>query len=270
MPNEAVKLTVLGGGWLAPLACRTISGAPQLNSGALDGTRAMSTAHARRRRPSYECAYCGRVRPATDDHVPAKCLFSPPLPSSLPTVKSCDSCNRDASQDDEYFRDVVLKYHRVAEQPEAQPLLDKMFRAAALPAKRRYTAAVLRSLTEVEVTTDAGINLGRQPAYRVDRKRVARAAERYVRGLHRHELGYRVPDGLEVRIRAEPESVHRAGEAILRFMRGRPVRIVQPDVFHYVWVHAVDRPEASIWALVFFNEFPILGFIRPPRLSRAV
>jgi len=38
-PNVELKLTalLLGGGWLAPLACRTVDGAPQLNSGALGG-----------------------------------------------------------------------------------------------------------------------------------------------------------------------------------------------------------------------------------------
>jgi hypothetical protein len=38
-----LKLTalLLGGGWLAPLACRTVDGAPQLNSGAF-GERGMN------------------------------------------------------------------------------------------------------------------------------------------------------------------------------------------------------------------------------------
>jgi hypothetical protein len=36
LPKEELKLTArFGGGWLAPLACRIVNGAPQLNSGAL-------------------------------------------------------------------------------------------------------------------------------------------------------------------------------------------------------------------------------------------
>jgi hypothetical protein len=156
-------------------------------------------------------------------------------------------------------------YHRVAEQYQAQPLVEKMLRAAALPAKRRYFNATIRSLLNAEVTTQAGIYLGRHPAFRVDAQRIIRTARRYVRGLYRYELGRRVPDGLEIIILPEPESVYAAREVILRLIRGRQIRVVQLGVFWYTWAQAGDCPDASVWILEFFNAFPMVGILRPPR-----
>ena len=111
----------------------------------------------KRHAPSFECAYCGRVAPASDDHVPPASIYSSPPPANAPTVKACVACNTGASLDDEYFRDCILKYHRVYERPAAKSQVSAMLRAAAKPQKRKYIDATPEPLHEFE--TPGGLRL---------------------------------------------------------------------------------------------------------------
>jgi hypothetical protein len=215
------------------------------------------------RKRSYECAYCGATSARTDDHVPPKAIYAKPLPSKVPTVKACDSCNAGASQDDEYFRDVVLKYHRVADLPQAQQQLAAMFRAAKKPQKAKYAAATLRSFVETAFRTPAGLILGPAPAYRVDVPRLERAVSRYVRGLHRYQLGARVPDGSTVTTAVYPDHIVASTPEVLGLFSRGSRRVIQPGVFWYSWV-LTTRQGFTGWLLVFFDVFPVLGYVHPP------
>lgn len=212
----------------------------------------------------YECAYCGALGADTKDHVPAKCLYLRPLPNDPPTVRACASCNTGASDDDEYFRDTVLQWHRVADKPQVQPLVSKMLRGMALPQKRAYASMTLSAMTEMEVTTAAGISLGRQPVLRVQAQRMARVAERYVRGLHRFRFGTRMPGDVTVTVAVNPEQTIATSDQWGGWFGSADIRIVQPGVFSYGYISPLGRPDAFVWLLMFYEEFPVLGFVRPP------
>jgi 5-methylcytosine-specific restriction endonuclease McrA len=64
---------------------------------------------------SGTCVYCGKVGPTTDDHIPPKCLFPPPIRHTLPKVPSCWTCNGGSSKDDEYFRLRIIARHDVGD-----------------------------------------------------------------------------------------------------------------------------------------------------------
>lgn len=211
-----------------------------------------------------ECAYCGKPA-TTDDHIPPQALLIGVPKSEMPYVRSCESCNNGASDDDEYFRDVALKYHRVSDRPEAQPAIDRMFRAFANPKKIRYAQATLRSFADLRIETAAGIDLGIQPAYGVNTDRLVSASERYVRGLHLLERKTRVPVDHAVHMRIDPESIFAKQDYWASMFSSGQAHIVKEHVFWYKWVNPADCTSASAWLLVFFDAFPILGFIRPSR-----
>lgn len=48
------------------------------------------------------CVYCGAA-PDSRDHVPSKILLDDPLPSNLPVVEACSTCNGGFSLDEEYL-----------------------------------------------------------------------------------------------------------------------------------------------------------------------
>lgn len=212
---------------------------------------------------TYECAYCGQLGASTKDHVPAKCLYLRPLPRDLPTVRACTSCNAGASDDDEYFRDTVLKWHRVSDKPQVQPLVGKMLRAISLPQKRAYVEMTMASMGEAEVQTVGGILLGKQPVIRVQAERMVRVAERYVRGLHRYTFGRRVHDDVMVKVAVDPQATIATSEGWGKWFGSADIHIVQPGGFSYAHVSPIGRPDAFVWLLMFYDEFPVLGFVRP-------
>lgn len=66
------------------------------------------------------CAYCGKDKKLTDDHVPPKVLLHKPYPANLPTVPACADCNRGFQKDDEYTRAVLAVDVRAAGNPVAR------------------------------------------------------------------------------------------------------------------------------------------------------
>jgi hypothetical protein len=211
---------------------------------------------------SRECAYCGEPA-TTDDHIPPQALLIDVPKSKKPNVPSCKDCNNDASDDDEYFRDVILKYHRVADRPEAQPAIEKMFRAFSMLEKKRYAQATLKSFAELRAETTAGIDLGIQSAYSVDASRFMRASERYVRGLYFHQHKIRVPEDHAVHIDFNVESFLEKQDYWASMFSSGPIHTIKEHVFWYKCASPTDCTSSSIWLLVFFDSFPILGFIRP-------
>ena len=124
------------GATVAPNNFAPHAAAPQLTPCTLD----RSTNGVRVTAP--ECAYCGGLA-TTEDHIPPQSLLPGVPRKKRPSVPSCGDCNHGASDDDEYFRDVVLKYHRVADKPEASSAVDAMVRAMGHPRKVGYAQAVL-------------------------------------------------------------------------------------------------------------------------------
>ena len=211
----------------------------------------------------FECAYCGIIAKATDDHIPPKSFFVGPLTTDLPSVKACASCNTGASLDDEYFRDTVVKHHQVADQPAANPVVQKMLRAAALPARAKYTRHALSDMVDLDVTTPSGIILGKQPAFRVDGSRLERAAARYARGLHRYHYGERVPSETPIRAVVNPDQVNQNAADFVTGFRGADIVTIQDGVFWYARMRPTAQPNSSYWMLTFFSAFPIVVAIRP-------
>ncbi len=217
-----------------------------------------------------ECAYCGEMAITTVDHIPPRTFYDDPLPPNnlLPKVNACNKChNENISRDDEYFHHVLIQNHLVSDLPQTQPFLQKMFRAVSNPRKRKYAEATLRSMAEAEVSTFGGIYLGRKPAFRIDRKRLERTAVRYLKGLHLCVFGSRVGDDAEIRAIINPEALsNMRNEFLGMFASGRWV-VVQKKTFAFKYGTIAERPGGSAWLLVFYENFPIFGYIRPPAKS---
>jgi hypothetical protein len=199
-----------------------------------------------------ECAYCGSPAAATDDHIPARNIYAEPRPANPPKVKSCLACNNGASDDDEYFRDVVVRHRHISALPQAQRRLSAMFRAAGIPAKTTYARGILDSFVNVEVTSPAGLYLGHQPAYKVDANRMTRILRRYVRGLYCWEMGERLPTSSFVTVIPDPSNVDEAQADIEKLFQGAKHTTVQQGVFWYAR-QATSNPANFGWLLVFFN-----------------
>lgn len=215
----------------------------------------MTAARKRRqvaRTPS--CIYC-RVRPAdTRDHVPPESLFPRPRPSDLITVPCCRACNASFGQDDEYFRDVTTLRADVADHPAASQILPIVQRSFARPRGRAKLAALLATVTEVNLKSPAGLFLGRGATYEIDFGRVDRFLTRTVRGLFYHEQRQPLPSDTRISVALGFAEKTALQESVAPMIAGRPVVTKGAGVFRYVWNHVEGDTTATAWVLEFFDR----------------
>jgi len=98
----------------------------------------------------------------------------------------------------------------------------------------------------------------------VDPNRLKRVVGRYIRGLHFATFNLRVDTSWDVHVLVHPEQLNVEQEKFYRIFQGGTLRVIQEGVFWYVHARPVDHPTASAWLLIFFDNFPVFGFVRPP------
>ena len=206
------------------------------------------------------CTYCGRTDVLTKDHVPPRNLFSAPRPNLI-TVPACKNCNQQASMDDEYFRAMLAMRWDTNYHPDVQEVLPLVMKSYTRKEAQRYRKALLRGIQEIDVTTPAGLYLGKAATYCVDLQRLDSVIERTVRGLYFHEAGKALPVDVDVTAFAEDglKDLDSTARDRLRIMILEPVysnppKVIGRDTFKY-WVAFADDVEfTSAWILRFYER----------------
>ncbi len=214
---------------------------------------------------SHLCTYC--PTPATtDDHVPPKCLFSKPRPSTLITVPSCRECNGGAKLDDEYFRLMVTMNRRI-DHPDAEAGRYSSVRSLSRTEGRGLFSTFVSTIQDDEVLSPAGLYLGTVPTYGANPPRLCRVARRVTLGLRYHETGQRLQDDYEA-IALLPAAVESDDirNKLLRVARElwwfAQRRVTARNVLSYWWAPIPDNYRASAWLLVFYDRPPFITIIR--------
>lgn len=219
--------------------------------------------------PGKACVYCGAAAAETFDHVPPKNLFPRPRPSNLITVPCCEPCRKTQSKDDEYFRNMVIMRHDVAEVPAAGRILNTVHAALARPEARGLTTRIVRSVREVEIRTAAGLYLGQVASYTVDLRRLDAVVRRTLRGVYFHELGVRLlPEthetpvwGLAGLTNLDSENTA-ALQRLVEFSAGGAVRALGDRVCTYSWRAIDDAEDCSVWFFLFYGCVAFMGLTR--------
>jgi hypothetical protein len=186
------------------------------------------------------CAYC--AQPATtNDHVPPKTLFTPPLPSNLITVPACGSCNNGASDDDEVFRNELS-------------IVAGSFGESANAGERLQPS--LRSIRRnVERYSAGGIYLGLGYAVPVTRGAQDRVLRRIVRGLYWHHFraALSTDSHIELVFIDKNKLDWQGALSVLGKLHPQHVLIGDGDTFQYFYGRAADDPAFSFWLLIIFK-----------------
>lgn len=211
-----------------------------------------------------QCVFCGDEGIVTDDHVPAKCLFPDPKPPNLITVPGCGACNGGASNDDEYFKRMLVLRSDLHEHPAASRLRPAVLRSLRNPNQRRFRAAFLRTVKQADVRTPAGLYLGQVPMYHMEMDRMHRVAGRIIRGLYYHVTKERLPPNAEALPVFEPQNVTAVGGVWLGRLLSLPETVIGEGVFSYRFKFFPDRQWASVWLLLFYDTVAIIGATKAP------
>jgi len=207
-----------------------------------------------------QCAYCGNISPVTVDHIPPKNLFPKPRSSNLITVPCCVPCYEGWSKDDEYFRANILSSFRVSDEPLAQGVIYSLLRS--VNKSPGFAHLIINSIEEIEIVTESGLYLGKKDAFKLDVERIDRVGQRIIRGLFFYEKRLPLPANYQVIAKIQQFGL----EPVLEKLPGIQfvdLRIIQDGVFCYTLCGTEEDPNSGIWLLLFYNNLPIVGFIRP-------
>lgn len=211
------------------------------------------------------CAFC--EQPATTrDHVPPKSLFKTSPPDNLITVPACFSCNNEASNDDQWFRNYLVSDDRIKNHPEAKELNNALARSLQRPQGVGLQEYMDRNLKRFSLITESGLFYGEGTALENDFKREGRILTRIMKGLYYHELKKHHPThninsvyssnktfSPDKKVREERQNVILD---LINDLKNEPIKKIGNDVFSYKWGVAKDNPDASFWVLVFFHAIP--------------
>ena len=219
----------------------------------------------KRKKKRETCAYCGKKRFATRDHVPPRNIFPEPRSSDLITVPSCEGCRRGWSKDDEYFRNATLL--QVSAYNLHTRLVSKMLDSLSRPQSRGLLHKHAEERTGLSVTTKDGIHLPQFSVFEPDLDRLNRVAERIVRGLFFYHKGFPVPTDYRVDTATMQDGIGTAVEDLREnLLAYEPAcrRAVQGGEFAYcLWI-LDDFEHATAWLAAFYRV-PVncIGFTVP-------
>jgi hypothetical protein len=214
--------------------------------------------------PTAKCIYCDGADGESADHVPPKLLFPLPRPSDLITVPCCRRCNQDFQRDDEYFRAVMLLRRDIADEPEAQSVMEAFYRSLERPAGFAFGKSIFDTMHQAEFRTSGGLFTGPIPAFEIENARLKRTIERITRGLFFHELGFVVPDDHKTETMLWVEEYPSFLKAMLPFFRtGDPVRKIGGGVFAYTYTVAPGTSSTTMWLFRFYQRAIMMGRTLP-------
>jgi hypothetical protein len=136
-----------------------------------------------------QCAYCGRQKKLTTDHVPAKLFLERPFQPNLLTVPACADCNTSFKADDEYTRTVLALDIRANWNNAAQSNLPAIIRSLQRPNARGFAEYLGQQSRSMKILAPNGNHV---IAIETDQQRVNRSGMHILRGLYFHETGKRL------------------------------------------------------------------------------
>lgn len=202
-----------------------------------------------------ECVYCGATNNLTAEHVPPKLVFPRPRPSNLITVRACQKCNHDGSQDAEYFRLWLCMYPLSKDTPSARAVVPTARRSLNRAQARGFRAQFFQAMEPeygmIAVTVEMG--------------RIHKVIRRVIQCLYMHETGRRLLDthqpsvaSIEVVSRLEPKKKAAFSRLFLERLAQQEWRSVADGQFAYSVIHT-DRPFVSVWGLSFYGTLPFVA-----------
>jgi len=204
-------------------------------------------------RRKSECIFCGSAEKITADHIPPKCLFPDPKPTTLITVPSCEKCNSSYKKDDEYFRICILA------QPDVNPTGWKIWNEKVIgrslkrsPSLRRE---LLNNLIPVKLRSPSGIYLGDAEALKFPKRRINPVVKRIVRGLYWHHCRKSLLPDIDFLVVKDPEI-----SGIVDIIQNHTnLCSVEAGTFQYRYGVAVEDPDQSVWLLRFYGATTFLA-----------
>ncbi|MEK7263824.1 MAG: hypothetical protein AAB071_04865 [Bacteroidota bacterium] len=194
-----------------------------------------------------KCFLCNSTDDITDDHIPPKNIFKPPLPNNLITVASCKKCNNSYSKDEEYFRVCVATqgtFNKTGQWIWKNKVVNSTFERSP-----KLKKSVSDKLVEVDVYSTHDIYIGKHSAVLYDTDRIKRVLEKICKGLFIHH--YPKIDLNVLRFEINMTEISDEIVLILSYFKKESIG---GDTFIYWHVLTNDDSYRSMWFLLFYTK----------------
>lgn len=212
-------------------------------------------------KPQRVCSYCGTSDPETVDHVPPRGLFPRPWPSDLITVPCCSSCHVPWSMHDEHFRNVLVSVSELEQDVGTAKVRDSVIRSLTRSQHARYSAEFIASMTDLDVVTESGVWVGREPAL-PHGDRIGQVLGRISRGLYFREFGTPFPRTHYI-MKPHLDQFDRNQQKLAELGVPLPdMQVACGGQFAFGFALVPDVPASGIWIGKFFGKVSALAFLR--------
>lgn len=204
------------------------------------------------------CAYCGNLDEATDDHVVPQCLWSGRTPKDTPRVNACKKCNNEEkSRNDTYFRDFLIMDMANEGQSVRERIYPKFMRA--VQRNQSVFAHHAQQSQLVELVTPSGLFAGYAYGIRLPTQQITKELTTIVRGLYYTYIGKNIGVMLPETTPFEVFRQYSIDELVqnirvLLNMGGIFVSIGTGEVFECAYGYAAEKPDVSLWYLIFYQR----------------
>src|SRR5579872_5894515 len=131
------------------------------------------------------CMFCGKddsFGPMTREHFVPRALWDGPRPTYTKTVPAHATCNSSFSEDNEYFRDVLILQHGADHHSEVQKLYTGKIQRKQR-SRRGSLKNTLKDFAYRAVNSTGGVYLGHAPTFSVQWSRMERVLLNVMKGI---------------------------------------------------------------------------------------
>ena len=210
------------------------------------------TKHGRQR--TRQCAYCGKHREITRDHVIPRCLFPRPLPNKMVTVPACNDCNSKKARHDDFLRDLLTSDIACNESPIAQQIFQEKVLSSHRQGKSLLARIALDEAKETPIITESGYYWGGCHVAHFDLNLAIEMFSFLVRGLYFRLRRIVLPPDCTFDVRRlGSEDANKWWEFFKENQYNGPYTLGD-SVFWCAYQYAARDDAITFWILVFYDR----------------
>jgi len=199
------------------------------------------------------CVYCETAGPIEDEHVFARRLFLT-KDEQMVTVPSCRSCNQLKELGEKDIHLYVTMHILGGQHPDALEHA-KLIIAKSNVRTKQWLRKSIANATEIILTTDEGIEIGRALEMPFNHERIITSLEMMIRGLHHYETQTILPSECPVFVGEIPWT--KSAQYAANLSRLVPVEPIVKGNFVAAWqsfpIEGLSE-ESKSWMLIFNNQ----------------
>jgi len=212
----------------------------------------------------HECAYCGKTKDLTRDHVFSRGFFNKPYPKDNIIVPACKQCNNVISKDEEFFRTLLAARATFTE--DGKKLWREKVLGSSFKRSPKFKSYITKMLGRDSLYTNSGIYLGDIPVLKLgneENRRINNVIGKVVKGLYAFHFDKRLTDDIELMIRP----IEIFSEFWNEYFKNFVLHQVGDNTVKYKYGFLEVNNKLSTWGILFYNRIMFFVITYPHKMK---